>query len=138
MVLLTRNLYDTEQTRGILVVLDDDFNTIRFRCHTLELPWLDNAKNISCIPHGTYRCTKHHSPTFGACIKVHDVTNRTDILVHSGNFHSDTKGCILVGKALTDLNGDGLLDVTSSRVALFELLDAVPHEFELTIEYTNY
>ena len=27
-----------------------------FIAHTLELPWKDNEKSISCIPQGNYKC----------------------------------------------------------------------------------
>ena len=57
-----------------------------FRCFTLELPWLGNSRNISCIPAGTYKATKYGSPKHGAVLLLHNVHNRTYIEVHAGNY----------------------------------------------------
>lgn len=64
---------------------------------TLEDKWRDNEKMVSCIPTGTYTITIHNSPKFGRCYKVLDVPGRSEILIHAGNTHKDTHGCILLG-----------------------------------------
>ena len=61
---------------------------------TVERPWVDNAKNISCIPEGTYICRRVDSPKFGNSFEVTNVTNRTEILFHVANIPSDVEGCI--------------------------------------------
>ena len=33
--------------------------------YTTELPWRDNATQVSCIPKGVYRCEAINSPRFG-------------------------------------------------------------------------
>lgn len=104
-----------------------------FRCFTLELPWLSNAKYKSSIPVGTYRCTKWESPTFGNCLKIWNVHGRTDVLVHYGNYVSNTKGCILVGDSIRDINGDGIPDVTNSKKTVEKLLSVVPDEFTIVV-----
>jgi hypothetical protein len=65
---------------------------------TLEPPWRDNEKNISCIPAGLYNCEFNISPKFGPTYEVMGVPNRSHILFHKGNFTHNTKGCILVGE----------------------------------------
>lgn len=104
-----------------------------FECYTLELPWLDNVNSLSCIPAGTYSVTKHVSPNHGDCLKIHDVPGRTHILIHAGNFTRQTQGCILVGKMITDLDSDGIPDVSSSRVTLDKLLRSVPSKLTLEV-----
>ena len=94
----------------------------------LELPWLENKRNVSCIPTGIYKINKHISPKFGDCFSIKNVKNRSDILIHSGNSINDTQGCILVG---CDINNRGL--VFNSKIALEELLSLAPDE-ELLIE----
>ena len=47
---------------------------------------------------------------------------------------ADILGCILVGLASKDINGDGYKDVTSSVKDMKKLLKVVPQEFTLTIE----
>lgn len=99
---------------------------VLMECMTLELPWRDNERYISKIPEGEYKGVKHISPNFGKSIWIQDVPNRSEILIHVGNFYTDILGCILVGDKLADINGDGNLDVLNSRTTinrLYELCD---------------
>lgn len=74
-----------------------------FGCLTTELPWRENAPQISCIPTGEYRCEWRRSPKFGWCYHVLDVPDRGNILLHAGNlagdvslgYRSHSHGCIL-------------------------------------------
>ena len=66
-------------TEGLLVY--DDFT-----CRTLELPWRENQKQISCIPAGEYDVEIRLSNKYGRVYWVRHVPNRTYILIHSGNY----------------------------------------------------
>ena len=70
-------------------------------CDTLENPWLDNQRNISCIPEGEYpvrlRLPRESATRDYMHLLVKDVPNRDYILFHIGNSAKDTSGCILVG-----------------------------------------
>ncbi len=120
---------------------DDGFQTLGIATmpngkvyHTLELSWKNNQKQISCIPKGNYKLKKRYSAKYGHHLHVQNVPNRDFILLHSGNYHTDILGCLIFGKGLKDINGDGRLDVTSSRQALKEIgeaFDKMP--FDLTI-----
>ena len=103
--------------------------------NTLELPWKQNQRRISCIPEGAYRCIPHTSPKFGRCFWLQDVPGRSEILIHPGNFTSQILGCILPGTGHADINGDGITDVVSSRVAMSLLLNLLwnHHEFDIVI-----
>lgn len=46
---------------------------------------------------------------------------------------ADTTGCILVGNEFRDINNDGLVDVTNSKLTMKKLLNELPLEFELEI-----
>lgn len=67
-------------------------------CVTLELPWEDNQRNISCIPEGWYQIQKTDSPCFGETFEVRDVPGRSHIIFHVGNTVEDSRGCILLGQ----------------------------------------
>lgn len=121
MIYLNRVVYDLFCTRGVLV------DGKRPLCHTLELPWLDNAQNISCIPEGVYDVVRSTSDRFGLCYRLPFVRGRSGILFHAGNSISDTRGCILVGLDANDLN------VLHSKMAMQRILEALPEHFQLTI-----
>lgn len=108
----------------VLGVLELDDKEI---CKTLELPWRDNQKGISCIPAGEYKLSPYPSSRFGEVYIVNDVPNRTGILIHTGNTASDIEGCILVGDSYGKLNGKRA--VLNSRQA-FNLLKEVLGEEE--------
>jgi hypothetical protein len=125
-MLKVKRVYQDDCTIGIL-------NFYGFRCYTLEPPWLDNKKSVSCIPAGTYKARKHVSPRFGKCIAIDNVVDRSHILIHVGNFVSQTEGCILVGDSIRDINRDSIPDVTSSQKTLDELMALLPDSFNIEI-----
>lgn len=130
-LLIERYDHGTKQTLGRLFVLES--RKPIYNCHTLELPWKNNAFQISCIPTGIYKVVRRYSAKFGHHFHITDVNGRTWILIHAGNYYTDILGCILVGRGLADINNDGLKDVTSSKAAMADLRAIMPNEFELEI-----
>lgn len=64
-------------------------------CHTLELPWLNNAKDVSCIPEGRYKLYRCYSKKFDWHIGIKDVVNRKFITLHpANNALQELRGCI--------------------------------------------
>jgi len=127
-----------KQTEGVLTVYQNcgegqEGEEKVFQCYTLELPWKNNEKRVSCIPKNTYNVEKRYSTKYKNHFHVLDVPNRSYILIHNGNYNYHTLGCILVGKTLTDINGDGLRDVTSSKSTMNYLNKILPPYFKLTI-----
>lgn len=104
-----------------------------FQCFTLEPPFLDNQRNISAIPEGCYTGFYRVSPTNGPCIELMDVPGRSHIQIHKGNYARNTKGCILVGSAITFLDGDKTPDVTNSLNTLNKLLSLIDKDKKLQI-----
>jgi hypothetical protein len=86
--------------------------------YSLELPWRDNQRLISCIPPGVYPMTRGISSRLGLIYSVHDVPNRTSIEMHSGDFIWNTHGCILCAFSQADINSDGWLDNYKSKPAM--------------------
>ena len=94
-LLIIRDTFTEESTIGELYLNGE------WLCDTLELPYRDNQRSISCIPDGQYkvrlRTAKESSSRKYLHLLVEDVKDRKYILVHIGNFPKDTRGCILVG-----------------------------------------
>lgn len=104
-----------------------------WQCKTLELPWLNNKPQISCIPPGTYRCVRHTSEKFGKVFRLLNVPGREGILFHAGNTARDTHGCILLG---VDVETGGrkpcLLSSRAAMKTFMQKLEGV-ETFELEI-----
>jgi hypothetical protein len=63
------------------------------------------------------------------------VPGRSEILIHAGNYVSDTAGCILVGDTPKDLDGDGLIDVPRSQDTLDELIERAGENGSLQVTW---
>jgi len=93
---------------------------------TLENPWRDNMRGVSCIPEGLYRCEPFSGAKYKAVYEVKNVVDRSYILFHSGNWAADTVGCILVGLASGALSGEPA--VIDSRKAISLMKDKLGTE----------
>ena len=94
-LLLIRDTFSKKSTIGELFINGERI------CDTLENPWVDNQRNVSCIPEGVYpvrlRLPRESGTRDYIHLLVKDVKDRDYILIHIGNTAKDTSGCILVG-----------------------------------------
>lgn len=91
--------------------------------YSLEPAWRDNERNISCIPKGEYDChfmARSSSGKYRNVYHVKNVSDRSGILIHNGNIHQHTKGCILLGTKEGVLGGQPA--VLASRSAMNEIV----------------
>jgi hypothetical protein len=112
-----------------------------FTCRTGELPWRDNAPEVSCIPPGVYNVTFRMSSKHGLCYHVENVPGRSGVEIHAANFcgaadrgkKCQLEGCLAPGLSVGQLEGQKA--ILESRQALLALQDEFAEEdFELTIE----
>ena len=100
LVLVLTRSYFSQGTNGKLVCDG------QFICKTIELPWKENQKGISCIPEGYYLLRKRYSRKFQWHIEVVAVKNRSFILLHpANNAMNELNGCIA---PVTKHSGAGL------------------------------
>ncbi len=123
-IVTIKRKYGAKETMGELQAFVG--NAI-FICDTLELPWIDNKHNISCIPDGTYDVVWTFSLSRMRWIyQLQKVPNRSGIQIHYGNFATgkkiDIDGCILLGSNYSDLDKNGTEDIINSKIttAAFE------------------
>ena len=98
----------------------------RFDGWALEPPWRGNQRGVSSIPCGLYDLVHRYTSRRGRHLLVLGTAPRTYILLHAGNWPRDTRGCILPGLRRSDLDGDRVPEVASSRVALRRIVAALP------------
>jgi hypothetical protein len=93
-------------------------------CYTIELPWIDNIKEVSCIPEGRYQLVKMYTKKFGLHYMVSNVPGRDDIFIHPANYAlRELEGCIApVSKILAHGLGE------DSRKAFRKLMDMTQTE----------
>lgn len=103
------------------------------RFATIEPPWRENRRNVSCIPEGTYSVAPYNSPRFPNCWEILDVPTRESILIHIGNWAKDTDGCVVVGMEPSP----SALAVLRSAVAIERLREilAGARDMTITIDY---
>ena len=100
MVLILTRKYFPDGTNGKLECEG------KFLCYTIELPWKENEKMISCIPEGEYFLRKRYSKKFYWHLELVAVENRSLILMHpANNALRELNGCIA---PVTKLSGPGL------------------------------
>jgi len=94
-LVLDREIFTDKSISGRLYLNEE------YVCDTLENPYINNERNISCIPEGNYnvrlRLARESATRDYLHLLVQDVPNRDYILFHYGNSAKDTRGCILVG-----------------------------------------
>lgn len=133
---LVRHAYLPDMTLGYLFVG-------RLMLATLEEPWKPTEHGSlpgSCVPDGYYTLVPHNSEAHPNSLALINVTQevfheesdvpqgaenfRTEILIHSGNTVSDTKGCILVGLRHGDIGAypESVPAVLESRNALAQMM----------------
>ena len=89
MELVLQRAYFKEGTNGTL------FSSDNFLCYTIELPWLNNKRNVSCIPEGAYEVIPRFSKRFQHHLILKNVKGRSYILFHpANNALKDLQGCI--------------------------------------------
>lgn len=130
-LVLVRLDYLKDRTLGRLEIYKDLLHLGSFV--TLELPNKNNLRQVSCIPAGKYVLKAENHPTKGKCFRVLNVQGRDGVLLHRGNFPSDTLGCILPALRFEDIDHDGQMDVAASGSAMDLIWTMVPDTAELNI-----
>jgi len=131
-VLIQREKSSATQTLGELTVYENRIKPI-YDCKTVELEVDVNAQRDDAIPNGIYKVVKRVSMKYGNHFHILDVPNRSYILIHNANYSRQLLGCVAVGTNHTDIDRDGLKDVTSSKATLKQLVELLPSEFILKI-----
>ncbi|MBC8033008.1 MAG: hypothetical protein H7Y03_02610 [Chitinophagaceae bacterium] len=114
MELHLQRTYFSRGTNGILKLEDS------ILCFTIELPWRDNGRGLSCIPEGKYSLEKRYSPRLKDHLQVEHVPGRTLILIHpANNALTELKGCIA---PVSNLTGEGTGDGSKAAFGLVRRL----------------
>jgi len=129
---LNRKKYTDKQVIGVMDVLKNN----EFVCSLAILEQEDRNNEIgnSCIPKGVYNVEQYHSNKYPDAFIVKGTHPRTKILIHNGNYHTHTEGCLLLGYHHIDINNDGYSDVIHSKTALNRLYAICRDENEIILD----
>lgn len=119
-IILNRDFFNEKCTLGKLYVDG------KFECHTLE----DFDRKVesggvkisgkTAIPRGRYQVIISYSNRFKKTLPlIVNVPQFSGVRIHSGNFASETDGCVLVGNK----RGDSC--VSGSRIAMDRLMNII-------------
>ena len=136
----------TDQGTPGLAELYNSAGIVLWTGNSLELPWRDNAPDVSCIPSGVYLAKYLWSDKFQRKVYVlQNVPGRTACELHLGNwagdkskgYRSDVEGCTIFGTKLGYLTPPGLapqLAVLASSQA-YEDLTTATGGGDIEVEY---
>lgn len=126
---LQRISYSDEGTKGTITIGNGK------NWKTLELPWRENSRNLSCVPAGTYACIQRWSDHFQMMLyELQDVPGRQNVEIHAGNwagdvnkgFYSDVRGCCILGEFFGHIPPhENQVAVLESKKALAEFMMAM-------------
>tara|TARA_R100001594_G_C4034331_1_gene261923 strand:- start:1246 stop:1752 length:507 start_codon:yes stop_codon:yes gene_type:complete len=143
-----RTQFGKDATNGLLFI--DGV----FECYTLEDEYRDvKVMHETCIPEGTYnielrnaggfnsRYTKKYPDMHRGMLHIQDVPGFEWILIHQGNFDTNTSGCLLLGNSQQDLDVSDKGFIGASADAYKKMYpkvrDALLKGDKVTIEYSK-
>lgn len=103
-----------------------------FVCYTVEQPWRNNRRFVSCVPTGEYFLLPFSSDKYGDVVALTNGSNvvayeheakdgdRYACLFHAANWSKQLQGCIAPGELITWAQGN--LMVTRSKQTLAKIL----------------
>jgi hypothetical protein len=140
-ITLSRFSYSPTETEGRLEIPGEP------PFATIELPWRDNQKGLSCVPDGRYQLLPFRRPSGeeafilrNPALKVWHrdedippgVVGRSLILIHAANFPHELRGCIAPGvqRGLIRSSKTGLVHrgVSDSRYAMEKIRELLGKE----------
>lgn len=122
---------------------------------TLELPWVPDPPalcghpDLSCVPSGDYRLVLHDSarhpktfalvaPSLGVYHMPADIpagcVGRYAVLIHQGNWASDSEACLLLGRGRSYVNGRSMVTFSDAAMDAFKALVPWIEGHTLTIQ----
>lgn len=146
MQILVDSFFSDDTTTLSLVSVDGEFV-----CFGLEDPGqLTKIPGKTRIPEGTYQVSVRTHGGFHSryanrydwhmgMLQLMDVPGFTDILIHIGNTHKDTEGCLLVGQGCVT---SGAVSLVNSAVAYEKLYKkvisaALANDLEISVVRSN-
>ncbi|WP_238130993.1 DUF5675 family protein [Vibrio cincinnatiensis] len=88
------------------------------------------------IKAGSYKLHPYSSPKYPSVYELQNVPGRTYILIHAGNYHNDTFGCLMPGKTWGSVDKSHYY-VGNSKSALKEIFSEIDHYKNITINISN-
>lgn len=122
---------------GVCYIKHED-GSVDYVGKTLERGWRDNKSSVSCVPAGIYPLKLEHSPRFNKKLwELYGVPNRSECKFHAANYWRQLNGCIALGNKHVDIDGDGDVDITSSKTVMKKFHDIMSGNNIARLEINN-
>lgn len=114
---MIRSRTGPQGTFGRAVLLDGEGEPLCLGFSTLELPWKENKRGVSCVPAGEYEFRYRKDGKHGPCYEedpgAKGVPGRDFIQIHSANLAGDKEagyvsqleGCVALGEEAITFKG---------------------------------
>ncbi len=100
-------------------------------CFSIELPWLNNQQDVSCIPEGRYQLEKIHTEKFGWHLHVMNVKDRGLVMIHPANdAQLELKGCI-APVLIQNGEGQGLRSQNANHLLIAKVFPVLEDDKEV-------
>jgi len=136
-VIVNRFKITNDYSLGHCYIKYPEGRTVYVGC-SLERGWRNNENSVSCVPPGTYELKLDYSPRFKTKLwELYGVPNRSECKFHAANYWRQLNGCIALGNKHIDIDGDGDLDVTSSKLTMRKFHELMQDATEAKVMICN-
>lgn len=136
-IIVLRDLFFSQQASlGTCFIYDGEAQL--FKSDSLERGWVNNENMISCIPEGDYPLVLEYSNKFKKELwEIKDVPSRSECKFHVANYWYDLNGCVALGRNRKYIDGDAIMDITSSRDTMKEFHAALSGDTKAKLQIRN-
>ena len=128
--------FDQQASLGTFYVYDGRKQI--FKKESLERGWVNNQNRTSCLPELDTTIVLEYSDKFNTELwELKDTGPRSECKVHWANFWYELNGCIGIGNNRKKIDGDPIMDITSSRNAVREFHEIMGNDRIARIHIRN-
>ncbi len=133
---IKNKIFEADGIFGLL--FDENGNKLASTLQHAYDSGLGNGSYLPKIPDGVYKCIRgnhrlEHMTYDFTTFEITGIKGHTNLLFHWGNFQRDSSGCILLGSAMSNVNGVNMILHSRNTFDKFMKLQENVNQFLLTV-----